>query len=332
MPLVLLSQLFGTFPFDRRGKISIIRLIYSIFIFLLAVYTSPLYVSNRSMVKSPAKHWVRHILEITNTGIHLFVWLSQFKAILTCDLPGIVFVKGTNIFEPLITVLGITGAASIEVVLLFNRINRKNIFFIRLAERMMSVGATRSVKCLILMQFRNAVDNISSKIGAISKADISAAIQLQKVAINHAKKLNDFYQAQLLFCTAAIFITLSSESYNIINMFGKGFSIYLDKNNVKLFLLFEEILWFIYAVYWLLRVVNSCESFYEKMEDLNGKIYNTVKSDENEKSKERNQLQVIKQPSFSFTACRFFPIGYSLITSVFGAASTYLVILLDLSS
>uniref|UniRef100_A0A0K8SPD7 Uncharacterized protein n=2 Tax=Lygus hesperus TaxID=30085 RepID=A0A0K8SPD7_LYGHE len=173
-----------------------------------------------------------------------------------------------------------------------------------------SRGFCRSSSSLVLAQFINGVRNLNKHFDDGTSSSLHQSILLQMDIIEKAKKLNNFYQTQVLLCTASIFITLSSDAYSVIE-------------RVQKFIKSTESS--------TLEVVSVFMFVDQLMENFNDGLLRAVNNDKALKANCKLQLCVMNRTSFIFTTHRLFPIGYPLITKVVAAAATYLVILLGFS-
>uniref|UniRef100_A0A0K8SN01 Gustatory receptor n=1 Tax=Lygus hesperus TaxID=30085 RepID=A0A0K8SN01_LYGHE len=196
-----------------------------------------------------------------------------------------------------------------------------------------SRGFCRSSSSLVLAQFINGVRNLNKHFDDGTSSSLHQSILLQMDIIEKAKKLNNFYQTQVLLCTASIFITLSSDAYSVIERVQKFIKSTESSTLevVSVFMFVDQLVSLLLSFYWLLNLVHTCESFYRKMENFNDGLLRAVNNDKALKANCKLQLCVMNRTSFIFTTHRLFPIGYPLITKVVAAAATYLVILLGFS-
>ncbi|KAF6203374.1 hypothetical protein GE061_003793 [Apolygus lucorum] len=313
---ITLSKMFGTFPVDRRFKVDLILKVFSVGVFLFcASELRACFVLQNLEVGE----MVKVILDEIGASMRLMVWLSQLTAVWVKDKSVLnsLHVQNTSTFIGLLASVTIClGFPILEGVLSVSITD----FFTY--SRFLPAGLTRSVLCLILNQFIVGVNSLTKDFDDRMYPGLFESMVFQKEILKRARKLNEFYKVQLLFCSASLFFTLTCESYYLIARFSETSRPFFSNDIFRMMVLAEESMWFALAFFWLFKLVSSCEKFHEKMDDFNDQIYNAIKKNDLLKTNKKLQLCAIKRPNVIFTACRFFNIGYPLVTSIIAAAAT----------
>ncbi|KAF6209057.1 hypothetical protein GE061_014800 [Apolygus lucorum] len=327
----------GVYPYISRGKhilVSKFLVVYDLFLAVLIIAFDCYWLINEPPLQESGNHTITHFIrsaQLTMTCINVVmssIWILWNKTKLQEMLDELV--KFEDIIKP--NNFKVCNKGLIAVVLLLTGLIVSH-FIVNPISGYTGIAIYIRFQLAVIMIFSNAAFfTRCTRITGSAYFAITAQLSDSKTynsmkdiqkAMEHlvsaSEALNTVFGPQLLSITSTSFVLNTGNTYLAITSNSTTESL-------------VSVIWVIILSKLMLHIIQTCSWTTEKAKELDKTFYRTVLEDKTgDLSQEvRVCLHFTNNRKIAFTACGFFTIDFTLAGSMIAAATTYLVILIQI--
>ncbi|KAF6202547.1 hypothetical protein GE061_002944 [Apolygus lucorum] len=332
------ARFFGSFPYTNAGEFDFIM--YMFYMIQLAVAVGCRLITSM-LVR--IDDWRQSRVDKLSICVHVVGLWAYFLPLMIQPLmtlkrrPDFEFVSAffaNSTYPPFLRYISHLGCALVVAIMYFS------VFGLLIVQRFIN-GTRQVMQCiaeihmhyiygldfLVTMQHTSLVHRVSMEFFLTRrrlKYELFEATDYAQGLFRISKTANMIYGPQLVVRVTQSLITMMTFAYGTItNTSPHGNTTILEKMGEMMILII------IIAELWCL--CGTCDDARANAEAFNNELFKIMRESRDLCSNKKLRLYVTMKQTVEFTACGFFSLGYSLVTSVIAASTTYLVILVQFS-